>query len=75
MLIPKVLEMFEWREAIYQEQGFLRVRVFNLRHKSGSAKLNLKLRRCDSGIGCGAIQICEQTIRREIDPLEQLCIL
>jgi hypothetical protein len=43
MLIPKVLEMFVGREAIYQEQGFLWVRVFNLRHKIGKREIEFEV--------------------------------
>jgi hypothetical protein len=43
MLIPKVLEMFEGRKVIYQEQGFLRVWVFNLRHKVGKREIEFEV--------------------------------
>jgi len=52
--IPKVLEMFEGREAIYQEQGFLRVRVLNLRHKVGKREIDFEVEEVRTpGLGVG----------------------
>ena len=53
-LISKVLEMFEGREAIYQEQGFLRVRVLNLRHKVGKREIDFEVEEVRTpGLGVG----------------------
>ena len=53
-LIPKVLEMFEGREAIYQEKGFLRVRVLNLRHKVGKREIEFEVEEVRTpGLGVG----------------------
>ena len=53
-LIPKVLETFEGREAIYQGQGFLRVRVLNLRHKTGKREIDFEVEEMwTPGLGVG----------------------
>ena len=53
-MIPKVLEMFEGREAIYQEKGFLRVRVLNLRHKVGKREIEFEVEEVRTpGLGVG----------------------
>jgi hypothetical protein len=68
-LIPKVLEMFEGREAIYQEQGFLRVRVLNLRHKVGKREIEFDVEEVRTpGLGVGRFksaskQFVEKLIR------------
>lgn len=53
-LIPRIKEIFEGREAIYQEWGMLRVRVLNIRHQVAERKIYFDVEEIRTpGLGVG----------------------